>query len=205
MQYGQTVAQPQVSPFMIPYAPVPEEGECTLISIEGLRKITWRFVLFILISIIFAGLPALLAFWFIRFRRWLYYSFSPMDQATHFFILNYDKKYTIVSKKIGPLALSDRQQINAIYFVNRYLKYYFNPNLYAFQALTFNYIPRLTDYFRQQNSISGYDNQLAYGLHQTYGYCVMELPRPGCFKLLILEVLQPFYLFIVYSVILWYY
>lgn len=33
----------------------------------------------------------------------------------------------------------------------------------------------------------------------------MELPRPSCPVLFVREVLQPFYLFIVYSVILWYY
>lgn len=32
----------------------------------------------------------------------------------------------------------------------------------------------------------------------------MELPRPSCMVLFVREVLQPFYLFIVYSVILWY-
>jgi hypothetical protein len=32
----------------------------------------------------------------------------------------------------------------------------------------------------------------------------MELPRPSCAILAVREVLQPFYIFILYSVILWY-
>jgi hypothetical protein len=87
--------------FTLKYQPAPEEGECTLKSIQPLRKVTWKFVLFIIWSVLFVGFPALIAYWYIEFERWLYYEYCDFETATHFYVLNYDEAYTIVEKHEG--------------------------------------------------------------------------------------------------------
>jgi hypothetical protein len=115
-----------LSPYQCGYKTLPEEGECVLLVIYSMRKVMWRFVMFIILSILLAGIPALFAYWYIKFRRWLYYEFCPLPICTHFFIYNYDKEYTIVKRQAGTIWHSDRSQAVSMYFVNRYMRYFFN-------------------------------------------------------------------------------
>jgi len=91
-----------------------------------------------------------------------------------------------------------------VYFVNRFMKYYYEKDRRCFQAIAFNFVPRIGGIINEKTDIVGYESETVHSLRECYGPCVMELPRPSCIVLFVREVLQPFYLFIVYAVILWY-
>lgn len=75
---GQTPPPPPLSQYQCGYKSLPEEGECVLLVIYSMRRIMWRLVLFVIFSILLAGIPALIAYWYIKVRRWAYYEFCPM-------------------------------------------------------------------------------------------------------------------------------
>lgn len=85
------------------------------------------------------------------------------------------------------------------------MKYYYNTHTRQFQAAVFDSLPRITAFVNETRQLPGYDPPMAKSLQECYGFCVMELPRPSCPVLFVREVLQPYYFFILYSVILWYY
>jgi hypothetical protein len=181
------------------------EGECILNEIHAIRKSTWKYVLFIIYSIILVGIPPLLCFWYIELERFLYYDYCSLEEATHFYILNYDEQHTIAKKEVGPIYFTDIDSEVCTYFVNRFMKYYYDIHEQVFKAINFNSIPRIRNLLNEKIQVFGYDSETVVGLRECYGNCAMELPRPSCPELFIREVLQPFYLFIIYSVILWYY
>lgn len=83
------------------------EGECILNEIRAIRKSMWKFVLFIIYSVVLVGIPPLLCFWYIELERFLYYDYCGFEEATHFYILNYDDQHTIVQKEDGPVYFTD--------------------------------------------------------------------------------------------------
>lgn len=183
---------------------MPEEGECILKTIQPIRKVQWRFVLFIICNIPLVGFLWLFSYWYIEFERWFYYAYCDFVDATHFYVLNYDEAYTIVEKHVGNINHNDMRREECVYFINRFMKYYYSKDLNAFRAITFDFTPRITGVINEKSAIIGYEDETVQHLRDCFGKCVMELPRPSCIVLFVREVLQPFYLFIVYSVILWY-
>jgi hypothetical protein len=85
------------------------------------------------------------------------------------------------------------------------MKYYYDGAKGTFQAIAFNFTPRSATLINEKARFNGLESETAARLRDCYGPCAMELPRPSCPQLFMREVLQPFYLFIIYSVILWFY
>lgn len=164
---------PPLSPYQCAYKTLPEEGECTLLNIYSMRRVTWRFVSFIIVSVLLAGFPALFAYWYIKFRRWLYYKFCPLNECTHFYIYNYDKEYTIVRRQQGTIWHSDRSQTECMFFVNRYMKYFYNQQTNQFQATVFDSGPRLSAFVKETQQLPGYQENMVTALRACYGRCVM--------------------------------
>lgn len=111
------------SDLTVGYQPQYEEGECLLKTIQPIRKVMWKFVLFIICCVLTVGFLWLFAYWYIEFERWFYYNYCAFDEATHFYVLNYDEVYTIVEKQHGQIFHSDNHRDECIYFVNRFMKY----------------------------------------------------------------------------------
>jgi hypothetical protein len=88
-------------------------------------------------------------------KRTFYYDFCPVSIATHFYVVNYDDEITIVEKEQGVIYSSNTQVENSMYFVNRFLKYYYDSANNWFTAVTYDYLPRL-HHLVNTNKIEGY-------------------------------------------------
>lgn len=44
------------------------------------------------------GIPLLLCYWYPWLVRWFYYDFCPVNEATNFYVVNYDDAVTIVER-----------------------------------------------------------------------------------------------------------
>lgn len=64
------------------------------------------FVLYVIVSILFAGLPLLITYWYYHslyrypwLKRTLYFRSCPLPDATHFHVINYDEISTYPDKE----------------------------------------------------------------------------------------------------------
>lgn len=110
----------------IPYKPNEVEGECLLTDIRCLRFIKWKFGLFVTLCVLTVGIPLLICYWYPWLKRWFYYDFCAIKDCTDFYIVNYDDAITIVEKEEGVIFSSNVKTQQTIYFVNRFLKYYYD-------------------------------------------------------------------------------
>lgn len=188
----------------IPYKPNEVEGECLLKDIQCLRFIKWKFGLFVTLCVLTVGIPLLICYWYPWLTRWFYYDFCAIKDCTDFYIENYDDVVTIVEKEEGVIFSSNVKTQQTIFFINRFLKYYYDIENNWFTPATYDYIPRLHQLVNAQKTV-GYENIEVRQLRACYGEGAMVIPTPSCPILFVREVLQPFFIFIVYSVILWFY
>ena len=91
-----------------------------------------------------------------------------------------------------------------MFFVNRFLKYYYDDEGNCFTPVTYDYIPRLHQLINTEKNF-GYAAEDVSTLRSCYGEGAMIIPTPSCPLLFVREILQPFFIFIIYSVILWFY
>ena len=91
-----------------------------------------------------------------------------------------------------------------MFFVNRFLKYYYDTQNNWFTPVTYDYIPRLHQLVNT-DKVFGYTAEEVSTLRACYGEGAMVIPTPSCPLLFVREILQPFFIFIIYSVILWFY
>jgi hypothetical protein len=88
-------------------------------------------------------------------KRTFYYNFCPVNIATHFYVVNYDDEITIVEKEQGVIYSSNSKVETSMFFVNRFLKYYYDTANNCFTAVTYDYLPRL-HHLVNSNKIEGY-------------------------------------------------
>ena len=104
------------------------EGEIKIKSIECLKMPVLKVLLFILLSILSIGVIALFAKWFIKFRKFMLYSLTDLENSTHFYITSTDKKYYIEQKEIFKINEKDQEndeyiEKDLIFFTNNFIKY----------------------------------------------------------------------------------
>lgn len=91
-----------------------------------------------------------------------------------------------------------------MWFSFRFSKYYFDENARSFIPIEFDY------YKPYQHIHDSYAKGVQEGeehlsLVDQYGKCNIILPEKGIFKLLIEEILNPFYIFQFFSIVLWFF
>jgi hypothetical protein len=55
-------------------------------------------------------------------------SYCSLPQATHFYIVNYDERVSIVPKEVKNLLINDKPNKYTICFTNRYMTYIVDEN-----------------------------------------------------------------------------
>ena len=184
-----------------------------------LVRTTPKFVLFVILNIFTVGIINLFTAWFPKMILYIYFSVTDLNTATHFGIFSkHDKDFEVVKKKIIQLPPIDYN--NKLSVVNK-----FNLNiekgateLISFEYKLFNYIYNhleknfeAINYFIkevQSTIIEDYSgglnpNEVTY-MKNIFGICDLDIRINSCGKILFDELTDPFYLFQLYSVILWY-
>ena len=184
-----------------------------------LARTTPKFILFIILNIFTVGIINLFVAWFPKMILYIYFSVTDLKSATHFGIFSkHDKDFEVVKKIVVDLPPIDYDSETSVFN-----KFNLNIEHGATQIITFEYkifkyiYCSLTDsfeainyYIRSQQSmiVENYSaglnpNEVLY-MRKIFGICDIDIKINSCGKILFDELTDPFYLFQLYSVILWY-
>ena len=182
-----------------------------------LIKSTPKFILYIIFNIFTVGIVNLFIVWFPILNLYLYYRVTTLDEATHFGIFSKDNELSIVKKKeiifpeindvensvIKKFNLNiNYQEKKAIMFEYKLFDYIYITRKEQFTSLDY----KIED--TQANIIEEYSSGLNPNeielMRLLFGICDIDIRVNSVGKILLDELTDPFYLFQLYSVILWY-
>ena len=184
-----------------------------------LVKTTGKFTLFIILNIFTVGIINLFIAWFPKLNLYLKYSITTLENATHFGIFSKeDKEFEVVKKKLidlppigydSELSIVKKFNLNIehgatqiIVFEYKVFNYIYIPTKDNFE--TISYQIKATQSMVVENYSAGLNpNEVLY-MKKIFGICDIDIKINSCGKILFDELTDPFYLFQLYSVILWY-
>ena len=178
-----------------------------------LKHSTPKLILFIFLNIITVGLINLIIVWFPSLKQLLLYSATSLPSATHLNIFATDnQQYIIPLHKASLPSLSSSflkseytsnlpYSADFTYFIFKLYKYIYIPSTDTFEALncevhsTYNKLHRLCS--------QGLTNDEIQHQRTIFGECDLYIEIKSFCKLLLIEFTDPFYIFQVFSVVLW--
>ena len=177
-----------------------------------------KFILYIFLNIITVGIINLFIAWFPKLNLYLYYKVTYLETATHFGVFSKENELLVVKKKVIDLPEIDTKgQYNIL---NRF---HLNINYEEKQIIMFEY--KLFDYIfikekdnfetidyriKQKQSViieeysSGLNPNEVKLMKLIFGICDIDIRINSVGTILLEELTDPFYLFQLYSIILWY-
>lgn len=172
------------------------EEDSSITSLTPMKQDFLKSILFWCVVILTGGIFYLLCFWFPKLRIKFMYTSVPIENSTH--IWSISKYYSDFS----PLLRIEQKSGNWLIFHYQNLPYYYSE--YKFIPLEFDcYLTykALIDRYGQ-----GYhDESCIKENRDLYGVCLILVPVIPLLQMIIQEVFNPFYIFQVYSVLLWYF
>ena len=183
-----------------------------------LIKSTPKFILFIFLNIITVGIINLFIAWFPKMILYLYYKVTDLETATHLGVFSKDNELLVVEKKVIDLPEIDAKSEN-----NLLKRFNLNINYEEKKIIMFEY--KLFDYIfikekdnfmtidyqikeKQSIIIEEYSSGLTPNevklMRLIFGECDIDIRINSVGKILLDELTDPFYLFQLYSIILWY-
>ena len=184
-----------------------------------LKKTTGKLTLFIILNIFTVGIINLLIAWFPKLNLYLKYSITTLEDATHFGIFSKeDKEFEVVKKKLIDLPPIDYDSelsvvkkfnlniehgaLQVIVFEYKVFNYIYIPFKDNFE--TISYQIKAPQSMVVENYSAGLNpNEVLY-MKKIFGVCDIDIKINSCGAILFDELTDPFYLFQLYSVILWY-
>ena len=184
-----------------------------------LARTTPKFILFIILNIFTIGIINLFVAWFPKLILYIYYSVTSLENATHFGVFSKtDKDFEVVKKKVIDLPpidydkeLSVWKKLNLnveysatqiIVFEYKIFNYIFVPSKNNFEAISYQ-IKDTHSRIVEEYSEGLNPNETLY-MRKIFGICDIDIKINSCGAILFDELTDPFYLFQLYSVILWY-
>ena len=182
-----------------------------------LIKSTPKFILYIILNIFTVGIINLFFAWFPKINLYLYYKVALLEEATHFGVFSKDKELIIVKKKIIKFPDLINKEKSVIKKFNLNINYsekraiMFEYKLFDYIYITEREIFTSIDYKikdKQINIAEEYSSGLNPNeidlMKSLFGICDVDIRIASIGKILLDELTDPFYLFQVYSIILWY-
>lgn len=117
--------------------------------------------------------------------------------ATHLFIQGQEDNF-----EIQELVKLDENSKDNDSFVYRFIKFEYKESFNKFKPIIYDIKQCQSDIINKFST--GIDEADVEQLKRIYGPCQLEVPRKSIPALLVDEVLNPFYIFQVFSVILWF-
>ena len=184
-----------------------------------LVRTTPKLILFIILNIFTVGIINLFVAWFPKLILYIYYSVTDLQTSTHFGIFSkHDKDFEVVDKEVIDLPPIDYNNENnvvkrfnlniehganhIIIFEYKLFKYIYSAFRDNFEAINY-YIRSMQNIIVQDYSTGLNPNEILY-MKKIFGICDIDIKVNSCGKILFDELTDPFYLFQLYSIILWY-
>ena len=189
-----------------------------VLYIVPLIKSTSKFILFIFLNIITVGLINLFIAWFPKMVLYIYYKVTTLEEATHFGIFSKDNELLLVEKKVLNLPEIDgKNNKNILKKFNLNINYDEQPIImFEYKLFDYVFVPKKDNFTsidyqikeKQSVIIEEYSSRLNPNevslMRLLFGICDIDIRVSSIGKILLDELTDPFYLFQVYSVILWY-
>ena len=182
-----------------------------------LIKSTPKFILYIILNIFTVGIINLFIAWFPKLILYIYYKVTDLDSATHFGIFSKDNELLVVKKKVLEFPEIKDEEKSVIKKFNLNIKYQekkaimFEYKLFDYIYITGKDVFTSIDYQvkdKQENIIEEYSSGLNPNevklMKSIFGICDIDIRVSSIGKILLDELTDPFYLFQLYSTILWY-
>jgi cation-transporting ATPase 13A3/4/5 len=177
--------------------PANVEIEGKISSIKLMRRNNLKFTAYMTSIILSGGLVYLFAIWFLKFQIWMTLSDADLPTANRVVVFGADDTIEILELKNQP-----RDGIKLKRFEYRLFKYIYSvdkgvfvPAEFQIENMTFSSIHKRYGQGLTEGEYFDHDNY--YGKNST------KIPEKGTLKLLIDEVLSPFYIFQLFSIIIW--
>ena len=184
-----------------------------------LVRTTPKLILFIILNIFTVGIINLFVAWFPKLILYIYYSVTDLKTATNFGIFSkHDKDFEVVDKEIidlPPIDYNNEDNIvkrfnlniehgatQIIIFEYKLFKYIYSSYRDNFEAINY-YIRTRQNIIVQDYSTGLVPNEILF-MKKIFGICDIDIKINSCGKILFDELTDPFYLFQLYSIILWY-
>jgi len=184
-----------------------------------LARTTGKFILFVILNICTVGIINLFVAWFPKLILYIYFSVTDLESATHLGIFSkLDHEFEVVKKKEidlppidydNPLSVVKKLNLNIEHgatritvFEYKIQNYIYIPSKQNFEAIYFQ-IKAPYHSIVEEYSAGLNPNETLY-MKRIFGICDIDIKINSCQKILFDELTDPFYLFQLYSVILWY-
>ena len=195
------------------------EEENQISYILPLAKSCKKFIIFIIFNILTLGIINIFLEWFPKLNLYIYYSVSDLNSASNFGIFSKNNDaFEIVEKNLIDLPQIDYNSENStikkfnlniepntnklILFEYRYFKYFYLSLKDNFEALS--YYIKTTQKNILENFSKGLTSNEVLFMQKIFGKCDIEIEIDSWGKILIDELLDPYYLFLLYSLIIWF-
>ena len=184
-----------------------------------LVRSTPKYIIYIILNILTIGIIQLVIAWFPKIILYIYYSITNLENATHLGIFSKeDKEFEDTELDridLPPIDYDNDQNIakrfnlnifygakQIIIFEYKIFKYIFSPNKKKFDAIYFQIkAPHKTIIDKFSTGLN--PNEVLY-MRKIFGVCDLDIKINSCGKILFDELTDPFYLFQLYALILWY-
>lgn len=217
-QYEDTNIQPNVLKKCGEYTIMSYDDHCEEYSriekIIPLKKSTCKFTLLIILNVCTVCLIDLFLMWFPTLKLYLIYSVTDLKEATYVGIYGMDKKFYVENLKVlnlpeiptSPLKKTCKMNIieaePILLFVFKLFNYVYDSKSDNFKGFEFD-IKDTQDKILE-NLTNGLSPDEINHQKQLFGICDLIVNIPSVLMLLITEFSDPFYIFQLFSVILWY-
>ena len=188
-----------------------------ILNIIPVNYSPFKIIALVFLTIITASFFGLFVIWFPKLKMYFIYSESPIHNAKYLCILGKDQKYYFISLeriKLPKLSSLDSflysqyknnfssSSNDLLFFTFKLYKYIFLPNEDNFVGFS----SKLDTTYHKILSICSQGLTEKEIRHQKllYGVCDLEIEIKGFFTILCMEFTDPFYIFQVCSIILWF-
>ena len=191
------------------------ENHLQIKKIIPIKKDILKFILYIFFNIITIGLINLILIWFPTLNFYLYYSKVDLKDAQVLAVFGNQGKMEIIPiKKIILPELKNTESIikefnlninsqNIIMFEYKNFQYLYNEQNGLFEALDYRIMQKADTLISK--CIQGLNDIEVNYMRTIFGICDIDIIVKGIFKILLIELTDPFYLFQIYSIMLWYF
>ena len=183
-------------------------------KIIGLRISSYKLLIYLILNLFTLFFINLLVLWYHNLRMSLIFEKCGVYEATHFGILGSDNRFYIASKENLDLPNIDDSPIKRFCSLNLYDNKIIHFNFKLFKYI---YLERLNEFvsikFQINTSFDNINKYFTTGLNvreveyqkQIFGSCDLQINIDSIIVLILKEVSDPFYVFQIFSIILWYY
>ncbi|KAL4505178.1 hypothetical protein ABPG72_016245 [Tetrahymena utriculariae] len=149
------------------------------------------------------GICYLFTRWNITFKIMLQMSKCQPSQAQYIRVVSQDDQITLIQTETKMMKLNDKLPNNYIIFSYRFYTYYYDSTKGYFLPIQFSLNLLTNKEIYQQHGFGILSKQKYEERLEIYGQNNTEIPYKSAINILIDEILSPFYIFQVFSIIIW--